>query len=80
MMVVRLSVRLSVMEGQWKLFHLETQDAVSLVTNGWRLDLDDFCVCQLLHLLQTRTLASLTDYTKKKPSAMDTYIQWPADS
>ena len=47
--VVCLSVRQSVTEGQWKPFDLETQDTVSLTANCCRLELGDFCACQSLH-------------------------------
>ena len=34
------------MEGQRKRFDLNTQDAVSLATDGYRLELGNFCACQ----------------------------------
>ena len=47
--VVCPSVHLSIKEGKQKQFDLETQDAVSLAADGYRLELGDFCACQPLH-------------------------------
>ena len=44
-----MSVFLSVMGGQQKRFDVKIQDAVSLATDSYRLELGNFCAHQSLH-------------------------------